>query len=103
MKGAVPQDVVKKRAEELERLNAELMEGYARRFIGRTLNVLVEYEKDSSTGKLCGYTGNYIKVVLENAEGGGNRIVPAEIISVKKNRITGRLAAGPKTKNQVDT
>jgi len=57
----VPPDEKLRRSQELMALTAQTGNAYVRRFIGRTMRVLVE-GKHSKTGMLSGLTDNYIEV-----------------------------------------
>jgi threonylcarbamoyladenosine tRNA methylthiotransferase MtaB len=61
MPGHLDGDVVRARAAELRTLSDELASTYARRFIGRRLDVLWERDVDAQ-GRRLGYTANYLAV-----------------------------------------
>lgn len=52
---------------------------YRQRFMGRTLDVLVETKRDRRTGLLTGYSDNYIKVMFEGPDSLARQIVPVKI------------------------
>lgn len=64
LKDHVDPQTVKRRAAILHETNKMLKNSHARRFLGRTLPVLFDHEKD---GIQMGYTPNYISVAVENA------------------------------------
>jgi threonylcarbamoyladenosine tRNA methylthiotransferase MtaB len=61
MPGHLDGDVVRARAAELRALSEGLASAYARRFIGRRLDVLWERDVDAQ-GRRLGYTANYLAV-----------------------------------------
>jgi threonylcarbamoyladenosine tRNA methylthiotransferase MtaB len=52
---------------------------YKEKFIEATVDVLVETRRDKKTGKLCGYSERYIKVVFDGTDDFANTIVPVKI------------------------
>lgn len=88
----VEEAVKKKRAAALRSLGLAKREAFARKFIGTTQAVLVEESRDSKTGRLKGFTGHYIPVILQ---GGSkemiNRIVDVSIESADAGTATGRI------------
>jgi threonylcarbamoyladenosine tRNA methylthiotransferase MtaB len=87
--------VKKERAAILRRLGMEKREGFARRFLGRTLPVLVEQARDKKTGLARGFSHNYLPVVLDKAPGSlVNSIRSVKIEEYRENRLTGRLIDG---------
>lgn len=57
--------VQRRRVKEFLKLGEEMAMAYHSRFLGKTLNVLVEKELDGDTGLCQGYTDNYIRVVFD--------------------------------------
>jgi threonylcarbamoyladenosine tRNA methylthiotransferase MtaB len=88
----VEEAVKKKRSAALRSLGLAKREAFARKFIGTTQAVLVEESRDSKTGRLKGFTGNYIPVILQ---GGSkemiNRIIEVRIESANAGTATGRI------------
>ena len=82
----------KKRAAALRILGLEKRDAFARKFIGFTQTVLVEGSRDRKTGRLKGFTGSYVPVVLQSgSEEMINRIVDVRIESVDAGIATGRV------------
>jgi len=59
---------VKARKKELEFLKIDSSLKYTSSFIGKKASVLVENKKDTKTGKLCGYSDRYIKVLFSGTD-----------------------------------
>ena len=79
MDGKLPRDVVRARREELGAVAAELGEAYHRRFVGRTVEVLVESRRDRRTGLLCGYSGRYVRAFFEGSDASMGQITPVRV------------------------
>ena len=86
----VPPEAVKARCRRMRTLGSAKRKAFYRRFLGRTVDVLVESERDGDTGLLKGVSGNYLTVLLEGEDALRNRIVPVCIERVG----SGRLAFG---------
>jgi threonylcarbamoyladenosine tRNA methylthiotransferase MtaB len=88
----VDEAVKKKRAAALRSLGLSKREAFARKFIGTTQAVLVEESRDGKTGRLKGFTGNYIPVILQ---GGStkmiNRIIDVGLESADAGTATGQI------------
>ncbi len=90
--GHLPADVIRDRAAELRSLSKSLAEGYARRFVGRTLPVLWEAEVDEK-GRRVGHTPNYLAVVASVSEAPVAGMVGSIILKgfVEQGRLLGRV------------
>lgn len=88
----VPEPAVKERAAALRALSRERREGFAQRFVGRTLPVLAE--GDPEGGVLRGTTRNYLSVRLPWQGPPPAGEVDAELIGRDGGALRGRLA-GP--------
>ena len=78
----VPYQTKKKRALKLDQLGRQLALNFHKKHLGLTLPVLIEHKRDGDTSLLTGYTGNYIRVVLEGDDVLQGRIVPVTITDV---------------------
>jgi threonylcarbamoyladenosine tRNA methylthiotransferase MtaB len=67
MPGHLEAEVVKERAAALRALSKELSEAYARQFIGRTLAVVWEQDRDAS-GRRMGHARNYLTIVAPTTQ-----------------------------------
>lgn len=79
MSGALNKDILKKRYYKLE--TAAFMASYLYRskFLGEALDILVETKRERSSGRLTGYSDNYIKALFEGPDSLMNRIIPIKI------------------------
>ena len=77
--GKVAPAVIRTRAERLRRLFAAKRVAFARRFEGRTAEVLVENTRDPQSGLLRGYTRNYLRAHLAGDDATMGRRMPVRL------------------------
>ena len=87
MPNQIKEDIKKDRVKRLMALSDELEKEYLDSFIGQTLEVLTEENKDLKT---IGHTGNYLKVEIEG-EVESNKIVMVKITDRENNILKGEL------------
>jgi threonylcarbamoyladenosine tRNA methylthiotransferase MtaB len=76
----------KLRAEKLETLKENMQKSTQKRYLGETMEVLVE---ESKNGNTYGYSKNYIKVEIVDYLGKVNELVEVLISGVENGRLTG--------------
>lgn len=76
----------KTRAEKLENLKEEMQYSLIEKYVGKTMEVLVEETKNGNT---YGYSKNYIKVEIVGYLGEVNELVEVLISGVENGRLTG--------------
>lgn len=81
----VPQKTTKARCEKMRRLGNEKKHAFYKRFMGKTIEVLIEGKRDKSTGLLKGITSNYIPVHIVGKDDLFNTLVQVNIEKIKKN------------------
>ena len=91
MDDAPPRHMAKERSAKLKKLSAGLGAAFRQRFIGSTLDALIESSRDNG-GKLKGFSDNYIPVGLEGPDGWMNKVVSVKITGGDKERLTGTFA-----------
>jgi threonylcarbamoyladenosine tRNA methylthiotransferase MtaB len=94
MPDKVDPQVLHKRSEIMHDLGKEKWRGYINRFLGKSLNVLIENRRDKKTGLLTGLSDNYIRVLLDGDDFFKNQIVPVRIIDRHENKLLGEATAG---------
>lgn len=72
----LPAAVIRERARALRQLGSDKRRAFAERFVGAELEVLVEATRDAASGRLIGYSRNYLRVLFDGADGLANRAVP---------------------------
>lgn len=81
-KGSVNPGIIKNRCARLEELSKEYRNNFMRKFIGKTVNVLIEGKSKDNTDNLEGLTDNYLPVRLRFRLGLKNKIVRARLKSI---------------------
>ncbi len=85
----VPSKRIKERSQQMRALgNAKKSEFY-RRFVGKTMAVLVEGKRERKTGLLKGTTSNYIPVLVSGQDELKNRLVNISVEEVRDNLVFG--------------
>jgi len=79
----VPSQVIKSRCHSVRQLGVAKKKEFYERFIGRTLPVLIEGQRDSS-GRLKGFSANYLPACLSGEDNLKNTIAPVRIESIGK-------------------
>lgn len=91
----VPEKIKKDRAAVLRDLGAKKRETFSRRFLGKTLPVLVEHTRDKKTGLIKGFSHNYLPVLLDKHPASlVNTIVTAIAENYEDGKLTGRVIHG---------
>jgi threonylcarbamoyladenosine tRNA methylthiotransferase MtaB len=85
----VPQYIVKERCARIRKLGNLKKSLFYQKSVGKTVDVLVEYKRDTSNPFLKGTSSNYLSVILQYEDGIKNKIVRARI-----DRIDGCSAFG---------
>jgi threonylcarbamoyladenosine tRNA methylthiotransferase MtaB len=68
LKDDVPAKVKKQRMETLKKITDTLAEEFKKSLARKEQKVLVEHARDRRTAKLCGYTDNYVKVLISGPD-----------------------------------
>jgi threonylcarbamoyladenosine tRNA methylthiotransferase MtaB len=75
----VPAQVIKRRCARMRRLGAKKRRDFYGRHVGSVVTVLVEETRDRITGRLKGFSDNYIPVCLDGPDEWINTFQPVEI------------------------
>ncbi|MBI5180713.1 MAG: tRNA (N(6)-L-threonylcarbamoyladenosine(37)-C(2))-methylthiotransferase MtaB [Nitrospirae bacterium] len=85
-KEQVPENIKKERSRRLIEIGKNKSMQFKNSFIDKTVDVLIESEKDKKTGTFKGLTGNYLKVFIRSDNNViKNKILPVKIIKIDKN------------------
>ena len=87
--GTVSPREIKARVARLKEIALTSSFSYRKKFLGQSLDLLVEAKRDPKTGLLCGYTDTYIKVLIEGSDGLMNQIIPVEVTEVERDYTLG--------------
>ena len=91
MSGKCPAAVITRREEALKEVASGLALAYKEQFVGETVEVLAETARGRS-GKLCGYTGRYVRVLFDGPDDLRGRMVPVMISHAAPQVLFGRPA-----------
>jgi threonylcarbamoyladenosine tRNA methylthiotransferase MtaB len=91
MTDQVADEVKQARVEQMIQLSAQLQRDYAAKFVGSVLEVIPEqaYKEDPASGKLIGYTDNYLQVVFS-----GDASLIGQTCRVQIDRVDANYAYG---------
>ena len=84
----------KDRNRRLIQLSQQKRLAFHRRFVSRTLQVLVEERRDRTTGLAVGLTDNYIKTLFPASDELVNHLLPVRIHQAREDLVFGELTAG---------
>lgn len=98
----LPIRLKKERGRRMRELGAKKKEEFLLRFCGRSLAVLVEGKLDRATGRLRGFSRNYLPVLVSGAGQLVNREVEVEIEGFAGGWLLGNAAASPSARIQSD-
>ncbi|WP_319408997.1 tRNA (N(6)-L-threonylcarbamoyladenosine(37)-C(2))-methylthiotransferase MtaB [uncultured Desulfosarcina sp.] len=78
-KDQVPAPVIKKRCARMRRLGSKKRREFYARHVGKVVTVLVEETRDRTSGRLKGFSDNYIPVTFDGPDDLANTFQPVEI------------------------
>jgi len=88
----VPEKIKKERARTLRAIDEEKRLSFNSRFIGKRLSVLVEGTKDRGSGLMKGFSGNYIPMLIEEANPSmTNCIIEVEGTETFERKLKGKI------------
>jgi threonylcarbamoyladenosine tRNA methylthiotransferase MtaB len=88
----VPPEIIKDRCERMRRLGLDKRKNFHRKFVGKTMPLLIETKRDSATGFLKGISSNYLAVLIDGEDECKNRIIEVRIEKMEKNSLFGSHA-----------
>ena len=90
----LPPDLIKRRTAEIRAIGAEKKTAFMRQNIGHQAAVLVENQRDLSTGLLKGLTDNYLSVLIDDRDTYLNAIVAVELVDFGDDgRLRGKIGS----------
>lgn len=75
----IPPNVIKSRFDHITRIGRVKKKIFYQRMLGQTLDVIVEAQRDKTSGLLKGVSSNYVKVLLEGDNALKNRLISCQI------------------------
>jgi threonylcarbamoyladenosine tRNA methylthiotransferase MtaB len=89
----VPQKVKKNRCQYLRKLGRSKRRNFYHRFLGSTLEVLIEGKRNKKTNFLKGFTENYIPVFLKGDDRLCHQIVRVRIVGITGDEVFGEIVS----------
>ncbi len=84
--------IIRKRRNKLLDLGRQKKAGFYTQMIGKSLNVLIEEKRESSSGLLTGVSSNYVRVLIDGDDSLKNKTLPCRIQKIfNKNAVYGEL------------
>ncbi len=87
----VPPSVIQERARRVRALGERKKATFIRQFESKTLSVLFEHQRDRASGRLKGYSRNYLRVYTDGSDDYMNREVPVRITRADKGLLSGTI------------
>jgi threonylcarbamoyladenosine tRNA methylthiotransferase MtaB len=87
----VPADIIKTRCHSLRELGVEKKTAFYRQQLGKTVEILVEEQRERSSGLLKGLTSNYIPVLIDAPDDVQNAFVKVVLASQREEFMLGRI------------
>jgi threonylcarbamoyladenosine tRNA methylthiotransferase MtaB len=92
----VPSQVIKARCQALRELGAKKRRLFCSAFKGKKVKVLVESKRDRESGRLKGYSRNYIPVLIPGGNEFINQELDIEITEVREAKVFGKVLSRSK-------
>ena len=83
--------VIKERCQRIRKLGQQKRLKFYRRFMGKSLPVLIETRRDGTTGLLKGISSNYLPVLVDGDDDLQNKIVEVKIEKLEGDKLFGVL------------
>ena len=87
MREQVAAEVIRQRCKVLAELDKTKRLAFLQRFLGKIRPVLVENRRDEATGMLCGFSDNYLPVLVQADTGLENQVVMARLDRLEGNKL----------------
>jgi len=91
MKDKLTPQVIHKRSEILHQIGKEKWEKHLDTFAGEQMDILVESNRDKSSGRLIGLTDNYIRILVDGDERLKNKIFPVKVLKREGKFLSGEI------------
>ena len=87
----VPPEITKERCEFMRKLGYAKRMKFYRKFVGRTLPMLIETKRDGDSGLLKAISSNYLPVSIRGGDDLKNRIVDVTVEKLEGNKLFGNF------------
>ena len=90
--GKVPPEIIKDRCERMRKMGLAKRKSFYRKFVGKTMPLLIETKRDNATGFLKGISSNYLPVLIEGKDEFKNKIIEVQIEKMERGSLFGSHA-----------
>ena len=87
----VPPSIIQERARRVRALGERKKAAFTRQFESETLSVLFEHQRDRASGRLKGYSRNYLRVHADGSDDYMNREVPVRMTRADDGLLSGTI------------
>lgn len=87
----VPPELIKERKQEVLRLSEEIAFLLRQDYVGRTMSVLTETDRDPVTGMISGHTENFLNVLIDGKGIASNQLVEVKLMENTPSGLIGRV------------
>ena len=87
----VPPAIIQERARQVRELGGRKKAAFIRQFEDETLPVLFEHARDKASGRLKGYSRNYVRVYADGGDEYMNREIPVKITRASDGLLSGTI------------
>jgi threonylcarbamoyladenosine tRNA methylthiotransferase MtaB len=91
MKEKLTPQIIHKRSEILHQIGKEKWEKHLETFAGEEMEILVEGNRDKSSGRLIGLTDNYIRILVKGDDGQKNKILKVKALKREGKFLNGEI------------
>jgi threonylcarbamoyladenosine tRNA methylthiotransferase MtaB len=91
--GPVPPETIKKRCRHLRGIGQHKWRKFLEKFMGATLEVLIEGKPDKATGYRKGLTRNYIPVLTQGSEELLDQVLPVRLTRIEHGKVFGQAVS----------
>jgi threonylcarbamoyladenosine tRNA methylthiotransferase MtaB len=81
----------KARSQRLRAVGQAKTQAFARRFVGRRLEILLEGKRDKTGHRLSGLSTNYLRVHVDAPEALVNELVPVQVVAAGEDEVLGEM------------
>jgi len=92
--GRIPPEISIARSEAVRELGRRLAEEFHTKMLGKVMKVLVENSREGKNSLLSGFTGNYIRVLMDVPDTMINRMIQVRLIELEDEFVKAALSQG---------
>lgn len=85
----IPHEKIKNRCEQMRKLGLDKRMNFYQQFLGKKISVLIETQRDRTSGLLKGISSNYLPVLIDGKDELKNKFIEVRIEKMEKNSLFG--------------